>query len=168
MWKGSFNVRFKTILAAFVVLFGLSQPALAASCSEPAGASGLKDMAGKLLERERGQAGGRRISRNARLDRAAQVQACYIAKNGYMPSAPHTGARGSTPMVRIRAAGYRACLSAENLAVNFPTAEGVVNEWMHSPKHRANITLEGVRDYGLGLAMLGTRPVWIMVIAKRC
>ncbi len=153
--------------ALMALAFG-NQPLAAASCGMPAGASSLKDTAGNILERERRGAGAGRIKRNSRLDQAAQVQACYIAQRGYSRTKPHHGANGSTPMVRIRAAGYKACLSAENLAVNFPTAEGVVGEWMHSPKHYANITLSGVREYGLGLAMLGNQPVWIMVLAKRC
>lgn len=153
--------------ALMALAFG-NQPLAAASCGVPAGANALKDAAGDMLERERRGAGAGRIKRNRRLDQAAQVQACFVGLRGYSTTSPHHGANGSTPMVRIRGAGYRACLSAENLAVNFPTAEGVVQEWMHSPKHRANITLSGVREYGLGLAMLGNRPVWIMVLAKRC
>lgn len=157
-----------TIIWAILTVLVMNQPVFAASCGAPQGAAQLKDTAGTLLERERRGAGAGRISRNARLDIAAQEQACFVGQRGYNTASPHDGARGSTPMVRIRGAGYQACLTAENLAVNYPTAEGVVQGWMHSPKHRANITLTGVREYGLGLAMLGTQPVWIMVLAKRC
>lgn len=157
------------IMALALLAFPLfGQAAWAASCAKLHGAATLMGTAGGMLESARRQAGRSRISRNTRLDRAAQEQACYVARHGYNTAAPHHGANGSTPMVRVRAENYRACLSAENLAVNFPTAQGVVSEWMGSPKHHYNIMLPGVRDYGLGMAMLGNQPVWIMVLAKPC
>jgi len=126
------------------------------------------EVAGPLVERARRGAGSGRIARNAELDAAAQEQACFVARQGINRSAPHRGSGGSTVMKRVKRAGYRACLAAENLAVNFHDAGSVVNSWMESPGHRQNIALKGVREYGLGLAMLGNQPVWILVLAKPC
>ena len=142
--------------------------AQAASCPMPGNAQALMDAAGPLIEDARRGAGKRAIRRNAALDAAAQDQACWIAKHGRDAANPHKGRGGSTPKVRVKRAGYRSCLTAENLGINFRSASAIVNTWMNSPKHRANITLNKVREYGLGVALLDNQPVWILVLAKPC
>lgn len=62
----------------------------------------------------------------------------------------HTGANGSDPADRIARAGYSARKWAENVASGQSTPEEVVDAWMASPGHRANILDCGLTDIGVG------------------
>ncbi|MCP5037201.1 MAG: CAP domain-containing protein [Rhodobacteraceae bacterium] len=144
------------------------QQSIAASCAVPSNSSALLGAVGPLLERARRGVGSGEVLRNTMLDTAAQEQACYVARKGLNQAAPHNGSGGSSVTKRVKRAGYRSCLTAENLGVNFNSAEAVMRAWMNSPGHRSNIALKGVREYGVGLAMLGQQPVWVLVLAKPC
>lgn len=58
-----------------------------------------------------------------------------MARTGLMT---HTGADGSTPRIRLQAHGVSAQRTAENVARGFD-ATTVVDAWLASPGHRANI-----------------------------
>lgn len=55
---------------------------------------------------------------------------------------------------RARSAGVRFSVIAENVA-EAPSADEVQQEWMHSPKHRANILDPRVNEMGVGVARRG-------------
>jgi uncharacterized protein YkwD len=94
-----------------------------------------------------------------KLDQAALAHACWMAETGKFS---HRGAGGSLPKKRIKSTGYRTDLAAENIAWGQPTGVQVVAEWMQSPGHRKNILLGGIDDYGLGVALMQGRLVWVM------
>ena len=60
-------------------------------------------------------------------------------------------AYGQTPWLFIQAEGYDYLVAGENLALGFNTAEGIVNAWMNSPTHRANILNPEYEDIGVGV-----------------
>ncbi len=51
----------------------------------------------------------------------------------------HTGSDGSTPAARATEAGYDYSRIAENIAGGHETSSSVVNAWLDSPEHCANI-----------------------------
>lgn len=64
----------------------------------------------------------------------------------------HTGSDGSTFVQRIRDAGYVPYKQiAENLAAGYATPQSVVQGWMDSAGHRANMLNCAYRDIGVGL-----------------
>lgn len=63
----------------------------------------------------------------------------------------HVSPTGTTPWVFINSAGYEYIYAGENLARNFNTAEEVVEAWMNSPTHRANILKSEYNDIGLAV-----------------
>ena len=76
----------------------------------------------------------------------------------------HEGPEGDTVADRVTAAGYRYSVVAENIAAGQRTPDEVVDGWMHSPGHRANILNPDVRQIGVGLnhrGRLGT--IWTQV-----
>ena len=149
--------------------FALSaQIAVAGSCTLPANGSALLAEAGPLVEAARRGAGASAISRNAVLDAVAQDHACYVSRKGYSRTSPHRGAGGATPKTRVKRAGYRSCLTAENMGLAQTSASQIVQSWMQSPGHRANITMRGMREYGIGVALVDNKPVWVLVLAKPC
>jgi uncharacterized protein YkwD len=74
----------------------------------------------------------------------------------------HTGSNGSNFVAREVAAGYpRKGASAENIAWGFRTPKAVVDGWMNSPGHRANILNCGSIAVGVGVAYTsGGAPYW--------
>lgn len=76
----------------------------------------------------------------------------------------HNGAGGSTVSDRVRRAGFRSCLTAENVARGLPDVRSVVAAWMDSPRHRANILNPQATHYGMAQA----GSVWVLVLARPC
>ena len=138
----------------------LSSPAV--GCTLPGNATALADEAGAAMNAERDRRGRAPLARDARLDRAAQDHACWMSETGKFS---HKGARGSSMASRIEASGFPIRLAAENIALGQASASAVVADWMASSGHRENILLGGADAYGIGLAMLGGQPVWVMVFA---
>ena len=58
----------------------------------------------------------------------------------------HNNPSGQTPWYRIAQAGYTEMPVGENIAFGSSTAEGVMEQWMNSPGHCANI-MEPSYDY---------------------
>ena len=67
----------------------------------------------------------------------------------------HTNPDGKSPFDRMRDNGLSYSMAAENIAVGYPSPEAVVEGWMNSEGHRANI-LGGCEELGVGLALGGS------------
>jgi uncharacterized protein YkwD len=95
-------------------------------------------VAGQILTRvnaERAKAGCKAVVLDARLTAAAAGHAQDMATNNYFS---HTSRDGRTFVDRIRAQGYPVPRS-ENIAAGQPTVTAVMDAWMASAGHRANI-----------------------------
>lgn len=86
---------------------------------------------------------------NALLELAAQEKANDMAKNGYFA---HTSPTGVTPWYWFQKVGYNFEYAGENLAVNFIDSQDVMNAWMNSPEHRANILNGNFTQIGIATA----------------
>jgi uncharacterized protein YkwD len=70
----------------------------------------------------------------------------------------HVTPSGSTPLARVRATGYLAGVRRYAVGENIgwatgssATPEAMVQDWMSSPGHRANILRRSYRDSGIGV-----------------
>lgn len=97
---------------------------------------------------KRAEAGLSPVTLNETLSRAAAAKASDMFANNYWA---HNSPSGKTPWDFIIAAGYRYTLAGENLAKNFQTSDGVVDAWMNSPTHRANIVKSGYKEVGFAV-----------------
>jgi uncharacterized protein YkwD len=147
---------------ALAALLAVGAPAVA--CELPDNAARLMADAGATMNAERKAAGRKALIRDARLDKAAQSHACWMAETDTFS---HKGAVGSLPKRRITATGYRPMLTAENIAFGQSSGARVIAEWMESSGHRENILRRGVVEYGVGVALMRGRPVWVMVYADK-
>lgn len=78
----------------------------------------------------------------------------------------HRSGDGSDAGVRLRRAGYGWSSWAENVAYGQTSAASVMNAWMNSPPHRANI-LSTLTDTGVGVAVGSDgRWYWTQVFAN--
>lgn len=89
------------------------------------------------------------VTENKKLSAAAQAKAQDMASKGYFS---HRGPDGQQPWVWMEKAGYAYQYAGENLAVQFVDSTDVVNAWMASPTHRANIVKTTYTEVGVGVA----------------
>lgn len=103
------------------------------------------------------------LKENAKLNAAAKAKAEEMFKNQYFE---HVSPSGIDPGELVKAYGYDYIVTGENLILgNFKSEQEVVQLWMDSPGHRANIL--NTRFTEIGVAMVkGTYKgdtVWIGV-----
>lgn len=63
----------------------------------------------------------------------------------------HTNPDGDSPFDRMGDAGLTFSTAAENIAYGYPTPEAVLQAWLDSPGHRANIENCALTEHGIGL-----------------
>lgn len=98
-----------------------------------------------LSNAQRSSAGVGGLNLNGTLNQAAQNKANHMFANNYWA---HNAPDGTTPWSFVNGAGYAYSFAGENLAKNFMTSAGVVNGWMNSPGHRANVLDNRFIDVG--------------------
>ena len=97
--------------------------------------SGVAGQILTLVNAQRAKAGCKAVTLDPRLTAAAAGHAQDMATHDYFS---HTSRDGRTFVDRIRAAGYPVPRS-ENIAAGQPTVAAVMDAWMGSAGHRANI-----------------------------
>lgn len=124
------------------------QPTTAAP-KPTATASGAVARVVELVNAERAEAGCAPVTANSTLNTAAQRHSEDMASTGTMS---HTGSDGSDPGERITRAGYAWSTYGENVAYGYSTPEQVMQGWMTSPGHKANILNCSFKEIGVGLS----------------
>jgi uncharacterized protein YkwD len=137
-------------LAALVIapaalgVSALASPAVAAPTK--ASEQSLQADIARLTNAARTANGCAAATVDARLTTAARGHSAWMAQTGTFS---HTGRDGSSFMTRVKAAGY-ARPSSENIAWGYRSAAEVVDGWMKSPGHRANILNCKSKTVGVG------------------
>lgn len=80
----------------------------------------------------------------------------------------HTGSDNSTPAQRISATGYAWAGVAENIAAGQPTVARVVEAWMNSDSHCANLMNPSMQDFAVACVYneANQSNYWVMDMAK--
>jgi uncharacterized protein YkwD len=108
-----------------------------------------------LLNAQRAAHGLAPLAADARLQKAAGAYARDMVARRFFD---HTSPDGGTLLQRLHAAGWRPAgdwTAGENIAWgsgDLATPAKIVNAWMHSPGHRANILSAAFTQIGLGIA----------------
>jgi uncharacterized protein YkwD len=156
-------------LAILVCIAGLCCPpahSAAESRSGPTAVTGVAADVIELTNLERTHHRRAALRANPRLMRAAQLQADQMARASRMahvlPDAPYP-----RPVDRIEAADYRWNAVGENVAFGQANAAKVLDSWMHSRGHRANILNANFTEMGAGYAVDRTgRPYYVQVFGR--
>lgn len=116
-----------------------------------------------LVNQERQKKGLPSLKSDSELMRVAQLKAEDMAANGYFS---HTSPTYGSAFDMLKKAGYSYRTAGENIAMGQKTAENVMNSWMNSSGHRANILGSGYTKIGIGYAVnsRGT-PYWVQIFA---
>ncbi|MEV7414484.1 sigma-70 family RNA polymerase sigma factor [Streptomyces sp. NPDC089919] len=116
-----------------------------------------------LVNAERAKAGCGPLTSNSLLTKAAQGHSDDMAARNFFD---HTNPDGKNPGDRITAAGYRWSTYGENIAMGQRTAADVMDAWMNSSGHRANILNCSFKEIGIGIHS-GGGPYWTQVFGAR-
>ena len=96
--------------------------------------------------------GSRTSGRAGKMSRVARYKSQDMLNKGYFS---HTSPTYGTPSQMIKAFGLSFRTAGENIARGYPTPQAVVNGWMNSSGHRANILNASYTQIGVGYVAQG-------------
>ena len=108
-----------------------------------------------LVNAVRAQHGLAALTVDARVQRAAQVRAAETAQ-----SFSHTRPNGSSFSTALTEAGVTYRTAGENIAYGQSTPQAVVDAWMNSSGHRANILSSSYTTIGVGYTVVNGTAYW--------
>ena len=108
-----------------------------------------------LVNAERAKYGLSALKVDSRVQQAAQVRAAETVQ-----SFSHTRPNGSSFSTALTEAGVSYTRSGENIAYGQSTPQQVVQAWMNSSGHRANILNGSFTTIGVGYTVVGGTAYW--------
>ena len=119
-----------------------------------------------LINAERRHQGLSSLAYNPQLDQMAKIQAQNMA---HFHKMAHVIPAASLPALtdRARYVAYPFGRLAENVALGYPDAPTVVQGWMTSKGHRANILNSDVVETGIGISRSSTGGVYYCQVFGR-
>jgi len=106
----------------------------------------------RLVNEQRSKNGLKPLTANWELSRVARYKSQDMVDNRYFS---HTSPTYGTPFQMIRAFGLTYRTAGENIAYGQRTPQAVVNAWMNSNGHRANILNASYTQIGVGYVSSG-------------
>jgi len=82
------------------------------------------------------------------LSQSAAAKARDMFANNYWA---HNSPQGKSPWDFFKSAGYQYSIAGENLAKDFYDTDSMMNAWMNSPTHKANIINNQYQEIGIGV-----------------
>jgi uncharacterized protein YkwD len=141
-----------------------TRPAPPPPATKPTGDAALEAAVFDLVNQERAKAGCQSLSVDTRLTTAAREHSADMANRDYFD---HNTPEGVTVATRVTNAGYKWSSVGENIAKGQKDAVSVMQSWMNSPGHRANILNCGYRNIGIGVATDSKRTkIWTQDFAS--
>lgn len=101
-----------------------------------------------LTNQERENLGLAPLKENIKLNGVALEKAKDMLANNYFA---HSSPTGVTPWHWFQNAGYRYQAAGENLAIGFIDSQEVVDAWIESPSHRANLLNSNFKEIGIAV-----------------
>ncbi len=113
-----------------------------------------------LVNEERARAGLSPVTVDEELCRVAQVKSEDMKSEGYFS---HTSPRYGSPFDMMKQFGISYRTAGENIAMGYATPETVMEGWMNSEGHRANILKSDFTKIGIGYCAEGNYWVQMFV-----
>ncbi|MEW1911567.1 CAP domain-containing protein [Kitasatospora sp. NPDC085895] len=141
----------------------------AAAAKQPAGsaptgrAAQFAEEVTALTNAERAKAGCGPVTLDDRVSTAAMAHSDDMVARHYFEHADPEGRHADS---RLRAAGYKPGWWGENIAYGQPDPAAVMDDWMHSEGHRANILNCHFTVIGVGVNFGAGGPWWTQVFAS--
>ncbi len=106
----------------------------------------------RLVNQERAKQGLKPLTENWEISRVARIKSQDMANDNYFS---HDSLTYGTPFKMLSNYGIKYSQAAENIAKGQKTAQEVVNSWMNSTGHRANILNPNYNQIGVGVGQKG-------------
>lgn len=119
----------------------------------------------QLVNQERAKRGLKPLKSNWELSRIARFKSQDMRDRNYFS---HTSPTYGSPFTMIKSFGLWYSAAGENIAAGQETAWKVMQSWMNSPGHRANILNAQYTEIGVGYATGGgMRYYWTQMFIRR-
>jgi uncharacterized YkwD family protein len=116
-----------------------------------------------LVNSERASRGLSPLSWNQNLANIARVKSDDMANNNYFS---HTSPTYGSPFDMLKSFGVSYTAAGENIASGQTTAQSVMDTWMNSPGHAANILNGNFTEIGVGYSYNSGRPIWTQLFLR--
>lgn len=127
-------------------------------CAAPADAKRLSDQVLQLVNLERASVGLAPVVSNSSLTEMAEDYACRMIENDFFAHEDPTNGFG--PAERAIEVDYAFFAIGENLAAGQQTPAQVMEDWMNSDSHRANILDERWKEVGIAVRLGGDYAIY--------
>jgi uncharacterized YkwD family protein len=118
----------------------------------------------RLVNQERAAAGLKALSANTQLNKIATLKSEDMVKNNYFS---HQSPTYGSPFDMLKQFGVSYSAAGENIAYGQTTPAEVMNGWMNSPGHRANILNSNFTQIGVGIAKKANgQLVWTQTFTR--
>lgn len=118
----------------------------------------------KLVNEERSKQGLKALTLNSDLTNVAMAKAKDMKDNNYFS---HISPTYGTPFEMLQHFGLHYSFAGENIASGQKTAKQVMNDWMNSSGHRANILNKNYSELGVGFTEGGNYGTeWVQLFIK--
>lgn len=111
--------------------------------------SAYADQVITLVNKERAKRGLQSLKKNSTACYVAQLKSKDMAAKNYFS---HTSPTYGSPFTMMQNFGIRFSAAGENIAMGQQTPAAVMNAWMNSSGHRANILSPAYNQIGVGVA----------------
>lgn len=112
-----------------------------------------------LVNAERAKHSLSPLKLNSNVNKVAQTKAEDMKNNNYFS---HTSPTYGSPFDMLKSFGISYKTAGENIAKGQKTPQAVVNAWMNSEGHRANILNKNFKELGVGYTG-GSSPYWVQI-----
>lgn len=117
-----------------------------------------------LVNEERNKQGLNPLMMNSELNHVATLKAQDMRDNNYFD---HNSQRYGSPFEMLQQFGVHYTYAGENIAAGQKTAQDVMNDWMNSSGHRANILNQNYTHLGVGYVEGGAYGTyWVQEFTK--
>ena len=116
----------------------------------------------ELVNEQRAKYGLSPLKLSSDISAVARAKSQDMADNGYFS---HTSPTYGSPFDMLKRFGISYKAAGENIAQGYSTPEAVVNGWMNSTGHRANILSENFTELGVGYVANGN--YWTQMFVSR-
>jgi uncharacterized YkwD family protein/spore coat assembly protein SafA len=117
-----------------------------------------------LVNKERASKGLQKLTAHTALSKVARTKSQDMIDNKYFS---HTSPVYGSPFNMMESFGLRFSAAGENIAYGQKTAQEVMNGWMNSPGHRANILSPSFTHIGVGAAKISNGTLyWTQMFMK--
>lgn len=117
----------------------------------------------RLVNKERKSQGLSSLELDWQVSRVAQTKSEDMAKNNYFD---HTSPTYGSPFQMLKSFNVSYKTAGENIAKGQKTASAVMNSWMNSSGHKANILGSSYTHLGVGYYVENGTPYWTQMFVS--